>query len=203
MTENKYYIKTELKERGWTESIIKKMNLTPDLLKQNPRYNNAPKMKLYLIDSIKSLENTEQFTKLIEKSKLRKISSKKAVETKRKKIINYVENLKITIPKIPLKELKEKSIESYDGFQSYKLSNYNNYEPNFYEPSENNSEFLKRIQVNYLRHQLTNYEKELEEIFGKTGKYKAYKILKNKILNEIIKQYPKLKKQCENQKLME
>lgn len=198
-----YYNKAQLKKRGWTDSIIKKMNLTPDLLKQNPFYKKAPQMKLYLMKSIEELENTEQFIKLIEKSAKRKKSAIKSTETKTDKIISYVDSLKITIPKISSEGLKKNAIANYNDFESYKSAWDKNYEPNYYEPNDYDSDFLARIQVNYIRHQLTSYDKELKGIFGKTGKYKAYKILKNRVLDEIAKQYPILKKECQKQKLME
>jgi hypothetical protein len=57
---------SELKERGWTDSIIKKMNLFPDKLAKNPHYLKAAPMKLYFISRIEELEKSEQFSNLIQ-----------------------------------------------------------------------------------------------------------------------------------------
>lgn len=196
-----YYNKSQLKKRGWTDSIIKKMSLTPDLLKQNPFYKKASQMKLYLTKSIEELENTEQFIKLIEKSAKRKKSAIKSVEKKTNNLINYVESLKITVQKISLERLKKYAIANYNDFESHKSAWDHNYEPNYYEPNDYDSDFLARIQVNYIRHQLTSYDKELKGMLGKTGKCKAYEILKNRVLDEIAKQYPTLENECQKQKL--
>jgi hypothetical protein len=53
--------------------------------------------------------------------------------------------------------------------------------------------------VNYIRHNLTNYEDLLEELEGKVGKINAYIKLKNKILKKIAEVYPDLKDECYNQ----
>ncbi len=195
-----YLTKTELKSRGWTDSIIRKMDLIPDMTKQNPVYKSAPEMKLYLTEKIKNLENTEKFIGLIEKSKKRKKSSIKGVETKRNKTINYVNSLKIVIPKISLEELKKCAIDHYNSFLLIKEERniYKDYSTVFYNCKD--FDFLNRIQVNYIRHELTDYEEKLRNLFGKVGKSKAYKLLKCKILDEISKQYPMLKEECYRQK---
>jgi hypothetical protein len=51
-----------LKERGWTDSIIIKMNLLPDKLAKNPHYIKASPMKLYFITSgVRRVTNTLSF----------------------------------------------------------------------------------------------------------------------------------------------
>lgn len=81
---------SELKERGWTDSIIKKMNLFPDKLAKNPHYLKAAPMKLYFISRIEELEKSEQFSNLIAKSQSKKEGAKKAVETKITKLYKYI-----------------------------------------------------------------------------------------------------------------
>jgi hypothetical protein len=158
-------------------------------------------MKLYSIQKVKNLEDTELFAELRTKSEKRKASARKAVKTKRNKIIDYIKSLRIEIPKLPLNKLDEKSIEQYNNFESYKCSNYNNYEPKFISKNSIDTEFLKRIEVNFIRHQLSDYEQRLESIFGKVGKSEAYVLLKNKILEAIAEQYPSLTEECQKQKI--
>jgi len=173
MSKNNYYTKTELKERGWTESIIKKMEITPDLFKQNPYYKSSPAMKLYSIESIKKLEKTEQFIKLKEKSEKRKKSAKKAVESKKRK---NIKNLN--------KRIKELEINgSYKKFENLKRDAINYYNCNQWNiPSvysgkrdaniiseDTDKNMLKRIMKNFVRHELSNYDDVLIDIKGKVG----------------------------------
>ena len=46
---------------------------------------------------------------------------------------------------------------------------------------------------------MSNYEEELERIFGKVGKSEAYKIIQEKIYSAIAENYPELKEECESQ----
>lgn len=115
----KFITKTDLKKRGWTESIIKKLNLQPDLLKQNPHYKKAPLMKLYSIESVEKLEQSNKFIELLKNSEKRKKSAKKAVETKINKIIDYIKSLTIIIPKKSIEELRNDAIEHYNNLRIY------------------------------------------------------------------------------------
>ena len=77
-----YFTKTAMRERGWTDSVMKALSMEPDLQKVNPRYKKAAPMLLYEKDKVLTIESTENFKILIEKQALRKQSAKKAVETK-------------------------------------------------------------------------------------------------------------------------
>lgn len=70
-----------------------------------------------------------------------------------------------------------------------------------YEPASRDSspEFLQRITVNHLRHNLSNYEARLDALFGRVGKQEAYRILNAKIYERIAAEYPMLKEECERQ----
>ena len=56
-----------------------------------------------------------------------------------------------------------------------------------------------REKVNYLRHECTEYDYTLGDMYGKTGKDIAYPIIKNRILAEIAKEYPDLAEETARQ----
>ena len=58
------------------------------------------------------------------------------------------------------------------------------------------SEFLDRISVNYLCHELTSYEEHLDKIAGKTGAYNARTDLRSAIYDAIGDAYPNLSSEC-------
>jgi hypothetical protein len=64
---------------------------------------------------------------------------------------------------------------------------------------DSDKDFLNRIKVNYLRHNCSNYEEELENIFNQIGKDDGYFLLKKRILFEIGCVYNDLKPECERQ----
>lgn len=185
--------KSKIKTRGWTEKLIDEFLSEPDKLSQNPFYRNAPDIKLYKIDRVEKIEDTVEFKELYEKTKKRKESSKKAILTKTKNIIEYVDGLIINIKKIDEKELKGKAIDSFNEWKSYKSED--GYCGN------GDKLFFNRIIVNFLRHECSNYEKKLDEIYGKVGIDDAYMRLKNKVLDAIKNTYPFLSEECERQKI--
>lgn len=187
---------TLIKERGWTKSLIEKFLQGPDLVVKNPHYRSGPGMKLYLIERISPFESQEIFLKTKIKKENRKVAAAKAVETKKLKLDEYINNIEIHIEKYPIEEIYENAINHYNNFQDIRNRTENwIYEP----PSKLDKSFLNRISVNYIRHQLTNYEDELDEIFGKTGKFEAYCTLKTKIMKKISEIYPELKSECDKQ----
>ena len=62
---------SQLKERGWTASMIKKANLPFDI-EENPYYKRAAPMRLYNIEDVEAFEATKAFYILLVKSKTRK-----------------------------------------------------------------------------------------------------------------------------------
>ncbi|WP_127935910.1 hypothetical protein [Nonomuraea polychroma] len=58
---------------------------------------------------------------------------------------------------------------------------------------------LRRWAVNYLRHGLTSYDAELEELFGKVGVAEGVGLLQRRIYAAIAETYPMLAKECERQ----
>ena len=59
--------------------------------------------------------------------------------------------------------------------------------------------FLARITVNYLRHWLTSYEKELHWIAGKVGVEEGCDLIKTKVLVAIASKYLWLAEECRSQ----
>ena len=54
--------------------------------------------------------------------------------------------------------------------------------------------------VNYLRHELSSYENELNETAGKVGVRDAYLEIKDKVLFAIGDSYPELQNECRRQR---
>lgn len=183
--EEEYITITNLKERGWTDGIIKKMVLTADKETSNPYYKKAAPMKLFLLKRIEDLEKTEQFKELQSKSESRKAGAKKAVETKTAKLYRYVETVPIEIKYIPEPELTQTAIISYNQWQANRPSVLNGNRDYTVASENSDKEFLDRIRKNYIRHNLTNYDDVLAEIKGKIGISEVYHILKKKVMDRI------------------
>lgn len=173
--------KSSLKARGWTDKLIATFLPYPHTVKSNPKYKSASPMLLYEIKSIIAMESTDEFRRLREKL-LRNNNAKKGVQTKRKKIIKYVESLEIRLPELTKDRLIENACFHYNNLHFLSIDKDAREE-------DDNWEFLSRICCNYLRHECTDYEIELNKLFGKVGKGEAYKVLKQKINDAIDAKY--------------
>lgn len=160
--------KTELKKRGWTDTIIEKTNLKPEFI--------TPKTIYYSLSNVKRIERTKRFQLLYQESQRRKMTAKKAVETKTQKLLNYVDNVEIKIKYMDDRYITKNAIDAYNYWNRHSDKKASLYSDEF---------FLKRIKMNYVRHELTNYEEILEELGGKVGKNEAYYLIKKRIKNRI------------------
>jgi len=59
--------------------------------------------------------------------------------------------------------------------------------------------FLLHITVNFLHHSLSDYDREMEAIFGRVGVRDGYRKISEKVYVAIGRCYPKLAAECQRQ----
>ena len=183
-----YFSASGLKYRGWTDALIKRFLSEHDKECPNPYYRHAAPMRLYSAERVERIEESQAFKEAVEKSSKRKESAKKAavkaVETKKQKALEYAMTVEITIPRMNIKKLYRRACEHYNEIH---------YEHGKWAyPKYCNTEFLSRISVNFLRHECSEYEEHLEELYGVTGKEVAYETIKRRVNEAIYNMYPEL-----------
>lgn len=188
-----YLTKAKLKEKGWTDGMVKKFLGEPDMTKPNPYYKSAAPMGLYDIKRVAKVERSAKFKEELEKSSGRKQSAQKAVKTKKDKAVEYAKMVEVHLPQMDYNKVLEMACDSYNGWHQYDRNGFPNVNFIPADPLLSDEEFLQRIATNYLRHECTSYEKELYKLFGKTGVHEAHDILQKRINAEIVKTYPQLK----------
>ena len=93
-----------VEKRGWTRSMATKLLENLDYKEvNNPHYKCAAPMTLYYLKDIKRIEKTKKFAQLKEKAEKRKISAKKAVETKINTTMDIADTFSVTVERIDLK----------------------------------------------------------------------------------------------------
>lgn len=182
---NKHYILYDLKAKGFTESIIKKLKIEPDELRANPRFKKSSPMKLYLAERIDRIMESDEYLELIEKSKKQKQSAKKAAETKEKKELERISKLKINIKKIDDRQLIKKAIKEYNS--SYERTKKKSISDSIYS--------IRSICYNYIFLNLTQYED-----LG-SNRMDLYLEYQERINKAIIKTYPNLVKTIKDMKI--
>ena len=155
--------KSQLLERGWTSKSIEMFLGEPDERRQNPMYRSAAPMCLYDEKRVTRVEKSVKYKKHLASSQGARDAAKKAVETKRQKLLAWAREWepKLTTPK---EEVLEAAVKAY-----------NMYPRNSGGASlDSDPLFLQRITMNYLRHECTDYEEALDHIKGKVGSSDAY-----------------------------
>lgn len=188
------YLSTpKLKERGWTDGMIRKFLGEPDAMRPNPHYKCAAPMKLYELKRVERTERSKKYQAEKEASAQRRQSAAKGVATKREKSIQFARTVEINVPLMDYNELLKKACWSYNEWHQYDRRGYFNED---FIPArvDSDPDFLHRITINYLRHECTSYEQQLYKLFGKTGVHEAHDILQERINDEICRVYPELKK---------
>ena len=179
---------SELKDRGWTDTAVKRFLPEPDDTRPNPRYSQAgAPMKFYLIARVKRMERTKGWQAWQVGVAERRAAAKRGVSTKEQKLLEQVESIEITVPAMSAEDLARRAVEHYNALWSGRKKRAS---------LSDSSEFLARISVNYLLHQLTEYDEHLDKIAGKTGAHDARTDLRSCIYSAIAGAYPHLADEC-------
>lgn len=189
--------KAALKARGWTEKTITTFLGNPDREAKNPVFRSAAPVKLYLLSRVKAAERSPEYLAFVAKNAGRRSGAKKAVETKRERLLKELAGWQIALRTKPYGAVVDAAIQSYNEFhEDLYYDRGHGYEP---AARDSSPEFLQRITVNHLRHNLSNYDARLDALFGKVGKQEAYRLLNAKIYAKIAEEYPLLRDECERQ----
>lgn len=194
-----HYSKSEVLALGFSEKLI--TNLLPEpILKPNPKFKSAAPMKLWLITDVDEAMKTAEFNEYQEKAKKRREGAKKAVETKTAKLHEEVSTKidAISVKKIDGNDLIARTLsEKADWFNYQNMLRNNWYDTP--DPYNADKQTQERWQVNYIRHNLTQYDESLYEMSGKVGCHSEYIRYKEAVLRKIGETYPKLKEECYRQ----
>lgn len=192
-----YFTAADLKRRGWTDSLIKEFSPSPDDTTPNPWYRSAPPIRLYLKDRIASIEASSDFQEQIKLIRRRKQAAARAVNTKLDRLRQQIEAWQPSVPRLEMGELIERACESYNSHKlDLLIERGYDYTP---ATPESDEAFLDRITVNYLRHNLTSYERKLARQYCKVGVRQSYVMISRRIFTAISSVYPELADECERQ----
>lgn len=180
-----YISLSSLKDRGWTESIIKKMGLEPDKEVVNPKYRRSAPMKLYDIKKVEAIEMTDEFIQLYNAALRRKESGRKATETKMKAMKDYVHSIDIQMPMMSKEEVFMEAVEHYNDLWYWR----GRYDKHISDYRSLDDDTLERLTANMIRHSMTDYEDALKLSYGKVGVDYAHNYLKEKINRMVHETY--------------
>jgi hypothetical protein len=187
----------QLKQRGWTETQIKKFLGPPDASRPNPYYTSAAPMRLYAATRVEAMEACEDWRLAADRSLVRSEAGKTVAARKAEELIEHAEQLPITFTRLPLDQLQERAITSYNAFHEELLWERGlDYEK---AAAQSDLAFLSRITVNYIRHSLTAYGKHLQEVAGRIGVSQAIGTIRRRVYAAIGATYPEYAEECQRQ----
>lgn len=196
--------KSQLIDRGWTASAIAKFLGEPDRVSRN-RYNRKAKIQLYDFDRVLKEENTAAWKKWKQGSLKRSAAAKQAAATRRSNTIATAASRLHTIVLDPeytglTKEaLKRAAIEHFEQRElDREYRSGGNYVAEKVT-SRRGEQFIDRITVNFLRHNGTVYDEELDTYFSSIGVNQAKDIVREHVYGLIKKEYPYLASECDRQ----
>lgn len=171
-----------LRSRGWTDALIRRHLGDPDRLAPNPHYSQAGgAMRLYALARVEAAESGTAKADLADAAAKRidrQVASAKAVGTKTAALIAEVDALTLNVARHPWDNVRAAAL---DGNQHRQMA---------HEPYE---VFVRRMVMNYLRHECTNYHHGLASLFARVGgRGKAYEHLRHKVEDAILDAYPEL-----------
>jgi hypothetical protein len=191
-------------KRGWTDAAVTRFLGAPDVTAPNPHYRSGPPMGLYALERVERIEATPEFQTWRMASLTRQSRALCAVETKRRRLAEYVAGLRIAVPVLDAAELLCRAVESYNDHQySRQLEREERGREFDWTPASADgidAAFAERITVNYLRHRLTRYERELARVYGRVGVDDAKRELRAKVYAAIAAAYPALAAECARQR---
>lgn len=199
MQKSNLITQTAVLEMGWTKKMIDTL-LPEPILKDNPHYRCAAPMRLFDEEVVLAAMKTEEFIEAFEKAEKRRKSSCKANKTKRMRLETLVdERIKsIKVEILSDDELIRETLDEREDWYTYNAIIRGEYDYRFYAPSDTDT--LNRWVVNFIRHNLVEYDESLYEMKGKVGIEYEYVRYKFAVLDKIAEAYPKYAEECSKQK---
>lgn len=155
---NEHITLTGVKERGWTDAMVRDLLGPPDKLATNPHYASAPPVKLFAVDRVEAVEKAGEFKLRKEKAEARAARSLEVAELQKQKTIDAANRVNIRVTRIPIQQLTADAKIEYSRRKPYAPP-----------PDFTNKEFAERNMVNYIRHNLSDYKLQLRRLAGQVG----------------------------------
>jgi hypothetical protein len=181
-----YLTMAGLRERGWTDAMVREYLGEPDATRPNPRYWRAAPMKLYLTERAEASEASPEWAERKARGTKRRAAGMAAADRKRAETEALARQLaadlmaSLVLPAGP----QQAAIEAYNEWHSGGCTCPGWRELGFCDKraeASDSPEFLRRITVNYARHRLTGYDRAYNRLAGRIGHQDAHEILRAEV----------------------
>ncbi|MBT2443698.1 hypothetical protein J7E93_27100 [Streptomyces sp. ISL-36] len=184
MTDRTTYVTlVGLRERGWTDAMVRDLLGEPDVQGRDPRRWSIAPVRLYLLARVDAVERTPEFAQCAAASGSKSSAAEAGAERRRRAVLAAIRAEPIDVPRLPAAELERRAVRHRHllGARS---------------PGGVAAGALVRWQVSYLRHALSRYETLLDGLYGSTGRAEAERLLRRRLYEAIAAAYPALAREC-------
>jgi len=172
-----------IKDRGWTDRLIKLFYPEPEKTLPNPRYKKASPMSLYSRIKVNEIEQSAEFLAEFEKVKKRRLVAKKVVAKKRKETIDMAEEISFIFPKISLADARKRGLQQKRDHLMQRCEFLENY----------TDDDVNRWAWNHIRHNLTGYDSTYSIARGKVGRWEFDARMVRIFAEQATEHFPELK----------
>lgn len=199
-----FYNKSQLKERGWTPAAISRFLGKPDTTTRSRR-NRRQRIQLFDTLRVEQAENTAAWKEWKKGSLARSAALKKSAAVKRQATLDkaasrlHTITLRDDVVGLSPARLQKLANEHFlHREQERELRSGGRYIAETITDRRSQG-FLDRIAVNWLRHEGTVYDRELDEYFANIGVNQAKDMVREHVYALIAAAYPHLAGECDRQ----
>ncbi|MGW0707638.1 hypothetical protein ACWD4G_17045 [Streptomyces sp. NPDC002643] len=211
-----------LRVRGWTGGMVRRLLGAPDRLSVNPRFRDAPHMRLYRMERVEAAERSEGFRAVADSSARRSEAVRAAVRRRREEVMERIRSEPIEVPRLDTGRLALRAVE-HRARREMEWNEHRAGDPGSSEsrgdhppggpwnsplgtppdsssaaPADRSS--LAPWKVDYLLHRMSHYDRLLDGLPGLgrgSGRTEALALVRRRICAAIAEAYPDLEQECE------
>lgn len=188
-----------LRLRGWTGGMVHRLLGAADRLSVNPRFRDAPRVRLYRLDRVEAAERSDEFRAVAQSSGRRSEAVRAAMRRRREEVLERIRNEPIDVPRLDPGKLALRAVE-HRARREAEWGRAGGDGTIADGPGGRSS--LDPWKVDYLRHRLRHYDQLLDTLPGhgrSSGRAEAATLLRERICAAIAEAYPPLAQECERQ----
>lgn len=182
MDAGEVFRRSELRERGWTDAMIRRLLSTPDMTLPNPEYRSGAPMRLYRRARVEIIEERREFTELREAGARRAERSKNVAVRRASDLVAKARAYEPALPTtLDYEELRKRAIRSYNT-QSMDRADR--------ATLDSDAAFLARMSWNHFRHHMTDWDATWEGFSGRPGVREAYIAAAESLASHVCERFP-------------
>ncbi|QGV77821.1 hypothetical protein [Streptomyces ficellus] len=189
-----YVTFTGLRERGWTDGMVRELLGEPDVQGRDPRRWSVAPVRLFLLARVEAVERTPEFAACSAAAGRGGAAARAGAERRRQAVLAALRAEPIRVPRLPRAELERRAVRHRRLVSGEPPGGGGGPGPGAVRPGSPGA--LAAWQVDYLRHVLSRYDALLDGLFGATGRAEAERLLRERVYGAIARAYPWLAAEC-------